>query len=147
MPERVVGRPLIVVDAANVVGARPDGWWKDRAAATRRLLDALADASTDEAAVDTLADVSAGDRDVILVVEGAARAGVPSGQVGRVRVTHAEGSGDDAIVAIVRDARAADSARPVTVVTADRELRERVRAAGADVMGPATLWSQLGQRR
>jgi predicted RNA-binding protein with PIN domain len=125
---------LIVVDAANVVGSRPDGWWKDRAGATRRLLDALA-------------GVPAGEEAVILVVEGAARAGVPAGQVGRVQVMHAQRSGDDAIVAIVRDVRAADSSRPITVVTADRELRARVGAEGAEVMGPGTLWSQLGQRR
>ncbi len=29
---------LIVVDAANVVGSRPDGWWRNRAGAARRLL-------------------------------------------------------------------------------------------------------------
>ncbi|MEV1288966.1 hypothetical protein [Micromonospora sp. NPDC049679] len=33
--------PLLVVDAANVVGSRPDGWWRDRAGATVRLRDAL----------------------------------------------------------------------------------------------------------
>jgi len=31
----------VVVDAANVVGSRPDGWWRDRAGAARRLRDAL----------------------------------------------------------------------------------------------------------
>jgi pterin-4a-carbinolamine dehydratase/predicted RNA-binding protein with PIN domain len=132
-PEAGARPPLTVVDAANVVGARPDGWWKDRAGATRRLLDALA-------------RVAAGDEEVILVVEGAARAGVPAGDVGRVRVVHAARSGDDAIVAIVRDAKAADSSRPVSVVTADRELRERVREAGAEVIGPRTLWSRLETR-
>ncbi|MET1154451.1 NUDIX domain-containing protein, partial [Arthrobacter sp.] len=33
--------PLLVIDAANVVGSRPDGWWKDRAGAARRLLASL----------------------------------------------------------------------------------------------------------
>ena len=29
------------VDASNVVGSRPDGWWRDRTGATRRLVAAL----------------------------------------------------------------------------------------------------------
>ena len=33
---------VLVVDAANVVGSRPDGWWKDRAGAARRLHDSRA---------------------------------------------------------------------------------------------------------
>ena len=30
-----------LVDASNVIGSRPDGWWRDREGATERLLDAL----------------------------------------------------------------------------------------------------------
>jgi predicted RNA-binding protein with PIN domain len=141
MPQPEAGvRRLKVVDAANVVGSRPDGWWKDRAGATRRLVDALARA---DAGVGREATA---DEEVVLVVEGAARAGVPAGDAGGVRVVHAPGSGDDAIAALVAEAKAADASRPVTVVTADRELRERVREAGAEVMGPRTLWSQLQNR-
>ncbi len=33
---------VLVVDAANVIGARPDGWWRDRAGAVARLRDRLA---------------------------------------------------------------------------------------------------------
>jgi predicted RNA-binding protein with PIN domain len=124
------GRRLMVVDAANVVGARPDGWWKDRAAAVRRLLEALL-------------GVANGEEEVVLVVEGTARSGVPVGRQGFVRVEHADGSGDDAIVGIVAAAKAMHAARPVVVVTADRELRERVFREGAEVIGPRTLWSQL----
>ncbi|HYU84478.1 MAG TPA: NTP pyrophosphohydrolase [Kribbellaceae bacterium] len=114
--------PLVVVDAANVVGSRPDGWWRDRPAAVRRLLDTIT------AGLDRRADV-------VLVVEGAARAGVEPGVHDGVRVVHAPGSGDDEIVRIV--ATEADAAhRPVTVVTADRPLRERVTALGAAVLGP-----------
>ena len=41
---------VLVVDAANVVGSRPDGWWKDRAGAARRLHERLlvADLSFEE---------------------------------------------------------------------------------------------------
>jgi hypothetical protein len=76
----------LVVDAANVVGSRPDGWWKDRAGAARRLHEALLVA-------DTSYDV------VVLVLEGGGKAGVRPGRDAHVRTVHAKGSGDDAIVA------------------------------------------------
>jgi hypothetical protein len=115
--------PLVVVDGANVMGSRPDGWWRDRPAAARRLL----------------ATLTAGvplPGEVVLVLEGAARAGVPAGSVDGVQVVHAPGSGDDAIVDLVRAAR---PDRAVTVVTADRGLRDRVAALGAAVTGPRSL--------
>ncbi len=123
---------VLVVDGANVVGSRPDGWWRDRPGAARRLHDALA-------AADLPAD------EVVLVLEGAARRGVPEGQDGRVRTSHASGSGDDAIVAAVADlAELADgSADDVVVVTADRELRGRVDAAGGSCLGPTWLLDLL----
>src|SRR5262249_37128332 len=68
--------PLVVVDGANVVGSRPDGWWRARPAAARRLLATL-----------TAGVPLAGE--VVLVLEGAARAGVPAGRVEGVRVVHA----------------------------------------------------------
>ncbi|MFZ3567537.1 NTP pyrophosphohydrolase [Streptomyces sp. BH097] len=111
---------LLVVDGANVVGSVPDGWWRDRRGAAERLRDRLAERaehSNDE---------------VILVVEGAAR-GVES--VPGVRVESAAGSGDDHIVELV-----AELGRPCTVVTADRELRRRVGALGAECAGPRTVW-------
>ncbi|MCW2611251.1 MAG: hypothetical protein QOC93_3608 [Actinomycetota bacterium] len=125
------GTPLLVVDAANVMGARPDGWWRDRAGAVRRLLPALS------------RGLSGDDGDVVLVLEGAARKGADVGVVDGVRVVHAPRSGDDQIVDIVSAATAADGGRPVTVVTADRGLRDRVTALGADTMGPRTLWERL----
>jgi hypothetical protein len=114
---------LLVVDGANVMGSRPDGWWRDRPAAARRLLATL-----------TAGVPLAGE--VVLVLEGAARAGVPAGRVAGVLVVHAAGSGDDAVVELVRAAR---PDREVTVVTADRGLRERVAALGAAVAGPRSL--------
>jgi hypothetical protein len=111
---------LLVVDAANVVGSVPDGWWRDRAGATERLRDAL-DRTT----------LRPEPYEVVLVVEGAA-SGVTS--VPGVRVVAAPGSGDDAIVALVRDAT-----EPVLVITADRALRQRVNALGAEVAGPRSV--------
>jgi hypothetical protein len=120
---------VLVVDAANVMGSRPDGWWRDRAAAAGRLKDRLA-----------AADLAA--EEVVLVLEGRARPGVPEGRDGRVRTVHASGSGDDAIVAVATEALRHDGRR-VTVVTADRELRLRVQDVGAEPVGPSWLLDRL----
>jgi hypothetical protein len=120
---------LVVVDGANVVGSVPDGWWRDRPAAATRLRDALARRAD---------HVLPGE--VVLVVEGLAR-GVPA--VSGVRVVAAPGSGDDAIVELVRDAR---GQRECLVVTTDRGLRDRVRALGADVVGAGETRASLGMR-
>ncbi|MFJ1733743.1 NTP pyrophosphohydrolase [Streptomyces sp. NPDC088254] len=114
---------LVIVDAANVVGSVPDGWWRDRRGAAERLRDRLA--------ADGLPGHS-GPAEIVLVVEGAAR-GVPT--VPGVRVESAPGSGDDHIVALVSDA----TDRRRLVVTADRELRRRVTELGAEVTGPRTV--------
>jgi hypothetical protein len=94
---------LVVVDAANVIGSRPDGWWRDRPAAVRRLLTTLARGRRDG-------------EDVVVVV--APRAGVEAGVRNGVRVVHAPGSADDEIVRLVTEATA-ESRQSVTVVTAD----------------------------
>ncbi len=118
----------LIVDAANVVGSRPDGWWRDRLGAARRLRDALAPVAA--AGLPGLPGPLA----VVLVVEG--RAAPLAGEPGPAGVTvvAAPGSGDDAIVELVRTDPA-----PTVVVTADRGLRERVRALGADVRGPTSV--------
>jgi hypothetical protein len=122
---------LLIVDAANVVGSVPNGWWKDRAGATERLRDALrpvAESGLPDAAPELAAPV-----EVVLVVEGAAKdvQAVPG-----VGVVSAPASGDDTIVEILRDA-ANDRVR--AVVTADRALRARVEELGGLVVGPRTL--------
>jgi len=89
----------------------------------------------------------------VLVLEGAARAAIPrlpsappgiAGplQPGEVRMVGARGSGDDAIVAVVHEL----SGRRV-VVTADRELRARCAAAGAEILGPGWLLGLLREPR
>jgi predicted RNA-binding protein with PIN domain len=117
---------VLVVDGANVVGARPDGWWKDRAGAARRLHEQL-----------MTADV---DGDIVLVLEGAAKAGVPAGRDGHVTVVHAPKDGDSEIVRQAH--RAAEAGHQVTVVTADRLLAARVAKAGPCV-GPTWLLARL----
>jgi hypothetical protein len=126
-----VERALVVVDGANVVGSVPDGWWRDRLGAARRLRDALAPVATTG-----LGEVP-GPVEVVLVVEGAARRLAEETPIADVRVVAAtSGSGDDAIVDLV----AFLDGRRCVVVTADRGLRDRVLALGAEVAGPRTVY-------
>jgi 8-oxo-dGTP diphosphatase len=136
----------LIVDGANVMGSRADGWWRDRAGAMARLHGELAALAADGIARlpdDGGSNEPALDRwypRFVLVVEGRARAvldRVPSD--GAVRVVAAPGEGDDTI---------ADLAGRLPgrrfVVTADRELRRRCVAAGAAVTGPRWLTARLG---
>ncbi|WP_062981982.1 NYN domain-containing protein [Nocardia anaemiae] len=118
---------LIVVDAANVVGSRPNGWWRDRAGAARRLLMRLSTLDIEEPA------------EVVVVLEGAAKAAA-SDEFDGVRVVLADGSGDDAIVDVVAAATDEDT---ITVVTADRGLRQRIEALGAESVGPRWLLDRI----
>ncbi|MGA8116310.1 MAG: hypothetical protein WCA46_21845 [Actinocatenispora sp.] len=130
---------VIVVDAANVVGSVPDGWWHDRAGAAARLRDLLVPLAAGGLSADGAPDW-ARDRPVemVLVVEGAARR-VPG--VEGVRVVSAPRSGDDTIVEFVTERLAVPGPTPYClVVTADNELRERVQRLGAEVAGPRTVY-------
>lgn len=119
---------VLVVDGANVVGSRPDGWWKDRPGAARRLHDALL-------VGDTTYDV------IVLVLEGAAKGGVRAGRDAHVQTVHAPKDGDTTITA---EARAAvERGDVVTVITADRMLAAAVTSVGASVMSPSWLLDQL----
>ncbi|MFI9363357.1 NTP pyrophosphohydrolase [Kitasatospora sp. NPDC053057] len=121
---------LLVVDGANVVGSVPDGWWRDRRGAAERLRDSLVGVAARGL------PGHPGPLEVVLVVEGAARGvtGLPE-----VQVVSADGSGDDRIVELVREARAEHPARACLVVTADRELRTRVGELGAGTTGPRSV--------
>jgi hypothetical protein len=118
---------VLVIDAANVIGSRPTGWWRDRPGAARRFTEQVR------------AAVAAGTLDppVTIVLEGQARSGVEEGDDDRIAVVHAPGEGDDTIAEIA-------AAHPgSSVVTADRELGDRVRAVGATVVGPNWLLDRL----
>jgi hypothetical protein len=110
---------MLLVDAANVVGTRPDGWWRDRPAAAARLVAALQPL----------------DERVVVVLEGKARAGASEGEHGGVDVRHARGDGDDLLAELC--------APGVVLVTADRGLQDRARARGADVEGPGWLLDRI----
>ena len=116
----------LVVDGANVVGSRPDGWWKDRPGAARRLHERLlvADLPHDE---------------VVLVLEGAAKGGVPAGTDAHVRTVHAPRDGDSEIRRQAE--RAAAAGRTVSVVTADRALAANL--APVPTLSPSWLLDRL----
>ena len=117
---------VLIVDAANVVGSRPDGWWKDRAGAAARLHDALLHADVPH-------------EEVVLVLEGQAKQGVRAGGPQSLRVVHAARDGDSEIR---RQALlATDAGHQVTVVTADRALAANV--APAEVLSPTWLLDRL----
>lgn len=128
---------VLLVDAANVVGSRPDGWWRDRAGAATRLLARLAGlvgrtvVGPDGEPLTCAA--------VVAVVEGQARDVTAPATVGVVR---APGSGDDALAT---EAASLDAdGRRVLAVTADRGLRARLPAT-VDVTGPGWLLARLDE--
>jgi hypothetical protein len=146
---RVLQRALtpvsVVVDVANVMGSRPDGWWRDRAGAARRLLSSCA-----ELAAHGVPDVLLPDDleraplrhwwpSVSAVLEGAARRAADDDLPRGVEVVVAPGLGDDMIVE-----HTARLLQPKLVVTADRELRRRSETVGAAVVGPRWLLDQTG---
>ena len=122
---------MLLVDAANVVGSRPTGWWRDRAGAARTFVGRVREAVASGALVGP----------VVVVLEGAARPGVAEGTAGGVEVVHAPGEGDVTLAELAADAAA--GGLPVTLVSADRGLAGRVRAVGADVVGPGWLLDRL----
>jgi ADP-ribose pyrophosphatase YjhB (NUDIX family) len=146
---RCLHRLVLLVDAANVVGSVPDGWWRDRAGATARLRDrlaALGDGIPADAVPTRQPPAPEATRwfpETLLVVEGAARAVADAAGPAAVATVSAPGSGDDATVALVRQRRAAAPDDQLLVITADRELRARCRQEGAQVAGPRWLQDLL----
>lgn len=116
-------RPTWLVDGLNVIGSRPDGWWRDRRAAMRRLVAALTAfaASRDEAVI-AVFDGSPFELD-LECVRGAPEVVFAAGP--------GAGAADEAIVVIVRDHPRPASVR---VVTSDRELSARSRRLGAEIV-------------
>jgi uncharacterized protein YaiI (UPF0178 family) len=116
----------LLIDAMNVIGSRPDGWWRDREGAVRRFVGQVRDWADDDVTVvlDTGPDDVLGEHDGVTVVKASRR--------GR-------NAADDEIVRLVRDGD--------RVVTSDVELATRVRERGADVEGAGSFLRRLGSGR
>jgi nicotinic acid mononucleotide adenylyltransferase/predicted RNA-binding protein with PIN domain len=125
-------RRRLIVDAMNVIGTRPDGWWRDRDGAARRLIGALQRLAA-----------RTGDR-IAVVLDGRPLAGVPEGTHDGILVAYAQRGGrdaaDDRIVAEVERDRDPAS---LVVVTSDRGLRERVTSLGATIESASQLLNDL----
>jgi uncharacterized protein YaiI (UPF0178 family) len=116
------------IDAMNVIGSRPDGWWRDREGAVRRLISEVRAWAEEDVTI----VLDAGPDDVL-------------GTDGFVTVVRAARRGrnaaDDEIVRLV------EGCEDALVVTSDAELAARVRALGADVMGAGTFRGKLASPR
>lgn len=119
-----------IIDAYNVLGARPDGWWRNRAVALARLCDGIA-AWRDDA-------------EVVVMVDGWPRPEVPEGRRRGVDVRYARRRGPDgADRAIVDLVARSDDPGTLTVVTSDTRLRDQVTGLGAAVEGAGTFRDRL----
>jgi predicted RNA-binding protein with PIN domain len=119
-----------IVDGNNVMGARPDGWWRDRPAAQRRLVERLE------------AFAEARDEPVTVIFDGRPH-DVGGGLRVAVRFARRGGrdAADDDLAAMV--ARHPEPEH-VIVATSDAALADRVRAAGARVVGAGAFVRELG---
>jgi len=109
------------VDGMNVIGTRPDGWWKNRDAAMLHLVDLLERWAAAE------------NEDVVVVFE---RKPSPPIRSTVIEVTHAPRPRRDAADdEIMRRLAAEPAPGLVRVVTSDRWLADRAGAAGAGVHG------------
>jgi predicted RNA-binding protein with PIN domain len=121
-----------VVDGMNVIGSRPDGWWRDRDAAALRLLRRLQRAATGSGEA------------YALVLDGRPLADVAEGEHGGVEVRYARRRGRDAADDRIVELVAADSdPASLRVVTSDRALADRVTALGATTEGAGALLGRL----
>jgi predicted RNA-binding protein with PIN domain len=118
-----------LVDGMNVIGSRPDGWWKDRGGAMARLVDLLERFATET-----------GD-EVIVIFE---QPPSPPIESTRVEVAHAPRAQRDAAdEEILRRLEADRDPDGIRVVTSDRRLADLARAAGAAVDPAAPFRKRL----
>jgi nicotinic acid mononucleotide adenylyltransferase/predicted RNA-binding protein with PIN domain len=127
----LVARRRVIVDAMNVIGSTPDGWWKDRDGALRRLVQSLQERAA-----------TTGER-IAVVADGRPPRDLPEGVHRGVLVAYATRGGRDAaddriVEEVARDKNPAS----LTVITSDRELKRRVEELGARVEGASVVRSR-----
>lgn len=118
----------LLVDAMNVIGSRPDGWWHDRDRAVRDLVSRVREAAPHLA-------------DRITVVVDGCGPDEPADAVGVtvVRAGRGPDAADDRIIELLEAAADVDA----VVVTADGALRARVADQGATTRGPRAFLATL----
>lgn len=124
----------LLIDGNNLLGCRPDGWWRDRDGAKARLATALSNFATDE------------DLECELFFDGRADERVAR-SADPIPVSFAAGARDAADHAIAERVEADPDPASIRVITSDRELAARVRAAGATVGGSGAFRDRLERRR
>lgn len=118
-----------IVDAMNVIGSRPDGWWKDRDAAMRDFASAV-----DDHARDTGKHIT-----VVFDTDPA-----PLPKLIHIEVVIAQGRGPNAADHEIEQLVAEyDQPSRLRVVTSDRALADNVRAFGATVISSGTFRANL----
>jgi predicted RNA-binding protein with PIN domain len=122
-----------VVDGMNLIGSRPDGWWRDRAGARRRLVDELAAWGTAQA-----------EAELTVVFDGRPKGDeIEDAAARHVSARFAPGGPNAADDAIVEFVGGLPEPGGVTVVTSDAALVERVRTLGAVVEGVGAFRRRL----
>ncbi len=127
-------RPHVIVDAMNVIGSRPNGWWRDRDRAVRSFVAQLQQLT------------AADDLDLTVAIDGTPLAGLPEGSNEGVELLYAVKRGpnaaDDRIIAFIEGH---DTPGSLSLITADRNLTERAEALGATVGRPSMLLERLDE--
>ena len=124
----------VIVDGNNVVGAKADGWWRDRPAAVRRLFGRLR----------CLHDGWTGSLFLVLDVP---QADLPEGRHDGVEIRYPDRRGRDAAdERIVRLLDELGAGERVAVVASDRALADSARQRRATVVGAGAFLAHLDTR-
>jgi len=117
-----------IVDGMNVIGSKPDGWWRDRPGAMKRLAERLG-------------EWAGGEREVTVVFDGRPFEVTVEGVRVEFATRRGQNAADDDIVRLVESDEDPTGLR---VATSDRELSRRVRQLGAQVVSAGTFRTLAG---
>ena len=127
-------RPHVIIDAMNVIGSRPDGWWRDRGRAVRQLVKRLQQLAHADGV------------DLTVGIDGQPLKDLPEGVAGGVQLLYATRRGPNAADERILDfIRTHASPASLSLITSDRGLRESAEALGARVGSPQMLLERLDE--